>query len=84
MPEKPEIDAAKHLLARMEANAEASQEAMAAANAEPTVMGSTGQPRANPLFNVARECDELALRLSQELRELRKLREADTIGLTGF
>ncbi len=80
MPEND--DQERQLLDRLSANLKAADAALKEATSKPTVAGSAGQPKANPLFNVAREADELALRLSQELRELRRLREQDTRGLT--
>jgi hypothetical protein len=59
------------LTARLDANLRAAQAAMDAAQAEPWVTGSTGQPKAHPGFAVAARCDEVALRLAVELRSLK-------------
>ena len=60
---------------RIAANVTTAEKAMKAAMAEPWVKGSTGQKRAHPGFDVAARCDELALRLTVELRELRHQRK---------
>jgi hypothetical protein len=40
---------------------------MEAAQAEPWVKGSTGQPKPHPGFAVAKACDEMALALYREI-----------------
>jgi hypothetical protein len=52
---------------RLDANLSAAEAAMEQAVKEPTVEGSTGQPKPNPLFEVAAKCDELVLRYSDQL-----------------
>ena len=55
--------------ARFRANLTAAEEAMKAAEAEPFVIGSTGQPVEHPGFKTAARCDALALRLYKELTD---------------
>lgn len=65
------------LEARVKANVEAAKAALAAARKSPSVTGSTGQLRANPLYGVAERCDELALKLAAELGKLHDRRARD-------
>lgn len=62
----------RDLQVRLKANLRAASSALAQARKAPTVKGSAGQDRANPLFAVAQACDEAAVRISRELRELRQ------------
>ena len=55
------------LWARFEENVAAAGELLALARETPLVAGSTGQQRANPLFEAAARCDRAALDLWREL-----------------
>ena len=57
------------LHARLDANLDAAEAAMKAAQAEPWVQGSTGQPKPHPGFAVAKACDEMALALYREITD---------------
>ena len=63
------VEREERLWSRFRANLEAAEEAMKAAEAEPFVVGSTGQPVEHPGFKTAARCDELALRLYKELTD---------------
>jgi hypothetical protein len=52
---------------RFRENVAAAADLLAAAREEPLVEGSTGQRRANPLFETAARCDRAALDLWREL-----------------
>jgi hypothetical protein len=65
------------LQARMRANLRAASSALEQARKTPVTKGSAGQERANPLYKVAESCDESAVRISRELRELRQQRAAE-------
>jgi hypothetical protein len=62
---------------RLKANLLAAQRVLAAAQKEPTVPGSQGQPRSHPGFETARRLDEMVVVISAELREVRRQRESD-------
>ena len=63
------VEREERMWARFRANLEAAEEAMKAAEAEPFVVGSTGQPVEHPGFKTAARCDELALKLYRELTD---------------
>lgn len=64
--------AERRLQARLRANLRAASSALAQASKSPVTKGRAGQDRANPLYKVAESCDETAVRISRELRELRQ------------
>ena len=63
------VDREERMWSRFRSNLEAAEKAMKAAEAEPFVVGSTGQPVEHPGFKTAARCDELALKLYRELTD---------------
>ena len=71
MPSAAEIETeVERIRSRLDANLQAAEEALKKAVKEPLVEGSTGQKRANPLYEVAREADALVLRYREQLDQL--------------
>ena len=69
--------AERQLRERLDANLAAADKALEQAMRTPIVKGSTGQAKANALFDAAASCDELAVKLCRELREVRAARAAE-------
>jgi hypothetical protein len=67
----------RELRQRRDANRRAAKAALAAATREPLVEGSTGQRRANPLYEVVLKHDALALELHRELEAMRERRQRE-------
>lgn len=71
------------LRGRLDANLSAAETALEQAVEQPVVAGSTGQEKANPLFDAAAKADELALRYREQLDGLlEKLSDARARELT--
>ncbi len=71
--DRPDLEE-RGLLDRYEANLTAAKKALAAADRQPLIPGSTGQRRSNPLYGVAETCDRLALAYFEQLLALRERR----------
>jgi hypothetical protein len=69
-----DLEEERRLQARLAANLDSADRALKEATRTPTVKCSTGQPKPNPLFEVASRFDELALRFRAALEELREKR----------
>src|SRR5690242_7365010 len=76
-PDDDLAGAERQLRERLDANLAAADKALKQAMSTPTVKGSTGQAKANALFEAAASCDELAVKLCRELLEVRAARAAE-------